>query len=274
MSIENGVKLNNNVKLPWLGFGVYLIDDGEAVEQAVSQALNLGYRSIDTAKVYGNEKGTGKAIRESGIPREEIFVTTKLWNDDQRSHRVLEAFDESLESLGLDYVDLYLVHWPVDECLLTTWQKMEEIYARGRARSIGVSNYMYKHLDLLLKHCKVVPAVNQIEFHPQLTQPELFKFCQKNNIQIEAWSPLMQGRLNLHPELTTIAAKYNKSPAQVILRWDLQLGVVTIPKSVTPKRIKENADIFDFELSAEDMQIISQLDSGTRIGPDPLDFDF
>jgi methylglyoxal/glyoxal reductase len=266
--------LNNGLEMPWLGFGVFQIDDGQKVEQAVLSALEVGYRSIDTATVYKNESGVGKALRESGIPREDIFLTTKVWNSDQRARRTVAAFEESLERLDTEYVDLYLVHWPVKGCYEETWQVMEEIYKNGRAKAIGVSNFQIHHLEDILKDAQVVPAVNQIEYHPFLGQPELLRFCHKNKIQVEAWSPLMQGQIVTIPVVQELAEKYNKTPAQIALRWNLQHEVVTIPKSVRPSRITENARIFDFELSQADMNLLNALDQGKRVGPDPNNFDF
>jgi diketogulonate reductase-like aldo/keto reductase len=273
-SIKDCTLLNNGLEMPWLGFGVFKLEDGKEVEQAVNYALKAGYRSIDTASVYRNEIGTGKAIRESGIPREDIFLTTKVWNGDQREKRTMAAFEESLERLGTDYVDLYLVHWPVKGCYQETWKVMEEIYHSGRAKAIGVSNFMTHHLEDILADSQVVPTVNQVEFHPFLVQPALLKFCQEHQIQVEAWSPLMQGQIVNVANIQKIGKKYNKTPAQVALRWNLQHKVVTIPKSANPKRIVENAQIFDFELSDADMQALDALDQGKRVGPDPDNFNF
>ena len=273
-SIKDCTQLNNGLEMPWLGFGVFQIDDGQKVEQAVLSALEVGYRSIDTATVYKNESGVGKALRESGVPREDIFLTTKVWNSDQRARRTMAAFEESLERLDTEYVDLYLVHWPVAGCYQETWQVMEEIYKNGRAKAIGVSNFQIHHLEDILKDAYVVPAVNQIEYHPFLAQPELLSFCQKNKIQVEAWSPLMQGEIVNVPVVQELAAKYNKTPAQIALRWNLQHEVVTIPKSVRPSRIAENTQIFDFELSQADMNLLDGLDEGKRVGPDPDNFSF
>ena len=272
--ISDVATLNNGLTMPYLGFGVYQVNEGNEVENAVKFALETGYRSIDTATVYGNELGVGTAIKESGIAREDIFLTTKVWNDDLRKKRTLKAFEESLEKLQTDYVDLYLVHWPVAGFYKEAWQAMEEIYASGRAKAIGVSNFLVHHLEDILSDGKVVPAVNQIEFHPYLVQPELLKFCQSNQIQVEAWSPLMQGHIVSVPTINDMAKKYNKSEAQIVLRWDLQHDVVTIPKSVNPKRIIENMQIFDFELSQEDMDTLDALDKGKHFGPDPADFNF
>ena len=259
--------------MPWLGFGVFQTKEGEEVINSVKWALEAGYRSIDTAMIYGNEKGVGQAIKESGVPREEIFLTTKLWNDDIRNRRTQQAFEQSLERLGVDYVDLYLIHWPV-EGRQAAWKEMEKIYESGRAKAIGLSNFMIEHLDDLLPQCSVVPAVNQVEFHPFLLQPKLLTYCQEHNIQLEAWSPIVKGQVMDVPEIQEIAKKYDKTPVQVTLRWDVQHQVVTIPKSVHQERIVANCQIFDFELSAEEMQVLDNLDEGRRVGPDPLNFNF
>lgn len=273
-SIKDYALLNNGLKMPWLGFGVFQIDDGQKVEQAVLSALEVGYRSLDTAAIYKNEAGVGKAIRESGVPREDIFLTTKVWNSDMRAGRTMAAFEESLERLGTDYVDLYLVHWPVAGHYEATWQVLEEIYGNGRIKAIGVSNFQIHHLEDILQDAQVVPAVNQIEFHPLLVQPKLLQFCQKHKIQVEAWSPLMQGQIVDVPTVQKLAKKYGKTPAQIALRWNLQHGVVTIPKSVRPARIEENAQIFDFVLADADMKLLDALDEGRRVGPDPNNFNF
>lgn len=266
--------LNNKLNMPWLGFGVFQTKEGQEVENSVQWALELGYRSIDTAMIYGNERGVGKAIRQSGVPRAEIFLTTKVWNDDQRANRTLAAFQESLQRLETDYVDLYLIHWPVKGRYQDTWKAMAEIYQSGKAKAIGVSNFLVHHLEDILQASSLVPAVNQIEFHPCLVQPELLKFCQAHQIQVEAWSPLMQGAILTVPQVQQLAAKYHKTPAQIVLRWDVQHAVVTIPKSVHRPRIAENAQIFDFELAAEDLALLDALDVGRRIGPDPDNFNF
>lgn len=273
-NISDSTLLNNGLEMPWLGFGVFLTKEGHEVEEAVKTALEVGYRSIDTATIYKNEAGVGKAIRESGVPREDIFLTTKVWNEDMRQKRVQAAFEESLKLLDTDYVDLYLVHWPVKGFYQETWQEMEKIYQSGRAKAIGVSNFMVHHLENILASGQVVPAVNQVEFHPRLFQPELLKFCREHKIQQEAWSPLMRGKIVTQETVQELARKYQKTPAQIALRWNLEHEVVTIPKSITPSRIAENAQIFDFELSAEDMAKLDAMDQGERIGPDPDNFDF
>jgi diketogulonate reductase-like aldo/keto reductase len=273
-SITDCTLLNNGLTMPWLGFGVFQIADGQHVEHAVKTALEIGYRSIDTATVYRNESGVGKAIRESGIPREDIFLTTKVWNDDQRGKRILAAFEESLKRLDTEYVDLYLIHWPVKGCYQETWHEMETIYHSGRVKAIGVSNFQVHHLEHLLPDSQIVPTVNQIEFHPFLIQPGLLRFCQEHKIQVEAWSPLMQGQIITEQAVQKLAEKYHRTPAQITLRWDLQHEVVAIPKSTHSNRIAENAQIFDFELSQEDINVLDALDRGKRVGPDPDNFNF
>ncbi len=267
--------LNNGVKMPWFGLGVFKAEAGEEVENAVKTALQLGYRSIDTAAFYKNEEGVGKAIRESGVKREDIFVTTKVWNENQGYDSTLEAFEESRKKLGLDYIDLYLVHWPVKGKYLDTWKALEKLYKDGLVRAIGVSNFKIHHLKDILNEGEIVPTVNQVEYHPRLTQSELHHFCKEHQIQLEAWSPLMRGgELLEHPDILDLSKKYGKTSAQIILRWDLEKEVVTIPKSVHDYRIKENADIFDFELSEEDIKKIDDLNKDQRIGPDPDHINF
>jgi diketogulonate reductase-like aldo/keto reductase len=240
----------------------------------VKTALKNGYRGIDTAAIYQNERGVGNAIRESGLNREDIFLTSKVWNNRQGYQTTLAAFDESLEKLQTGYLDLYLIHWPKGKRSAETWKALEELYEKGKVRAIGISNFLVHHLQDFLPECKVVPAVNQVEFHPELIQPELLEFCKNKGIQVEAWSPMMKGRVNEVPVIQDIAAKYGKTPVQVVLRWDIQKGVVTIPKSVHTERIISNAQIFDFELSDEDMAKIDQLDENKRIGfhPDNIPF--
>ncbi|WP_143737200.1 aldo/keto reductase [Microbispora sp. GKU 823] len=270
----NVITLNNNVRMPQLGFGVWQVADDEA-EKAVATALEYGYRSIDTARLYHNEEGVGRALRASGIPREELFVTTKLWNDQHGYDEALRAFDASMRRLGLETLDLYLIHWPApkQDRYVETWKALEKLYADGRVRAIGVSNFTVSTLERLLAEAGVIPALNQIELHPQLAQRELRGFHAEHGIATEAWSPLGQGKglLDL-PVLAEIGAKYGKTAAQVVLRWHIQLGNVVIPKSVTPSRIKENIEVFDFALSPEDMATINGLDEGRRLGPDPATF--
>lgn len=265
------ITLNNGVRMPQLGFGVWQIADGEATD-AVGTALEAGYRSIDTAAIYGNEVGTGKALAASGVARDELFVTTKLWNTEQGYDSTLRAFDTSLAKLGLDHVDLYLIHWPVPakDAYLDTYRAFEKIYADGRAKAIGVSNFLPEHLERLLGETSVVPAVNQIELHPQLQQPGSRAFHAERGIHTEAWSPLGQGKGLLDvPTLVAIARKHGRSAAQVVLRWHLQTGNIVIPKSVTPSRIKENFDVFGFELDTDDLAAIAALDENRRLGSDP-----
>ena len=273
-SIDACATLANGVAMPWFGLGVFKAADGKEVEQAVHWALECGYRSIDTAAVYGNERGVGAAIKASELSRENIFVTTKVWNSDQGYDSTLAAFDASRTRLGLDYVDLYLIHWPVKAKHRETWRALEKLYREGAARAIGVSNFQIHHLMDLLEVCEVEPMVNQVEFHPYLVQSDLLAFCEAHRVRLEAWSPIMRGKVNDVPELVKIAAKYGKSPAQLVLRWDLQHEVVTIPKSVHQERIEANADIFDFEIAPEDMASIDRLDRAERLGPDPDNFSF
>jgi diketogulonate reductase-like aldo/keto reductase len=265
------VTLNNGLTMPQLGFGVWQVPDDEA-HSAVTTAIEAGYRSIDTARVYENEKGTGRAIADSGVAREDIFLTTKLANGDQGYDEALRAFDASLERLGTEYVDLYLIHWPTPkrDLYVDSWKALERIHAEGRAKAIGVSNFMPTTLERLLGEAEVVPAINQIELHPFFSQSEMRATNSASGLLTEAWSPLGQGKGLLDaPVLAELGAKHGKSAAQVVLRWHLQLGNVVIPKSVTPSRIRENFDVFDFELTAEDMDLVGSLDNGGRIGGDP-----
>ncbi|MFF4549379.1 aldo/keto reductase [Streptomyces sp. NPDC001435] len=267
--------LNNGVEMPQLGFGVWQVPDDEA-ERAVATALEAGYRSIDTAAIYGNEEGTGKAIAASGLPREDVFVTTKLWNSDQGYDATLRAFDVSLQKLGLDYLDLYLIHWPLPSrgTYIETYKAFEKLLTDGRVRAIGLSNFLPEHLEHLLDQTSVIPAVNQIELHPHLQQHAARAFHAQQGIHTEAWSPLGQGKGLLEvPAIVAIAQKHNRTPAQIVLRWHLQLGNIVIPKSVTPSRIKENIDVFDFSLDTEDLAAISALNEDRRLGPDPATFD-
>lgn len=260
--------LNNGVEMPWLGFGTYKVEDGHSVIASVKEALKTGYVHIDTASYYKNEPGIGTAIKESGIPRKDLFLTSKVWNSDQGYEKTLKAFESSLKKLGTDYLDLYLIHWPTP-LFNETWRALEKLYKDGDLRAIGVSNFTVDHLKGLMASAEIMPMVNQVEFHPMLVQDDLRDFCKNNSIQLEAWSPLMRGRVFEIPLLKELARKYGKSISQIVLRWDLQMGVVTIPKSTTPSRIKENADIFDFEISDEDMVRIHQLDQGMRMGSAP-----
>jgi len=270
------VTLNNDVLMPQLGFGVFLVPDAET-EPAVATAIEAGYRSIDTARIYENEEGTGRAIKSCGRPREELFVTTKLWNADHGYDSTLRACEASLGRLGLDHLDLYLIHWPMPtrDHYLDTWRAFERLLADGRVRAIGVSNFQPEHLTKVMDAFDVVPAVNQIELHPYLQQAELRAFHAEHGIVTEAWSPLGQGKGLLDdPALAAIAAKHGKTPAQVAIRWQLELGDVVIPKSVTPSRIVENIGVTDFALDGDDLAAIAALESGQRYGPDPATFDY
>lgn len=260
--------------MPYFGLGVYLSEEGNEVVNAVKWALEAGYRHIDTAAIYKNEEGVGQAIRESPVLRKDIFLVSKVWNSDQGFDSTLRAFEASLERLGTDYLDLYLVHWPVTGKYVDTWRALEQLYKEGRIRAIGVSNFLRHHLEDLLQSTEVVPMVNQMEFHPFLVQQELLDFCRRKKIQYEAWSPLMQGNIFDLPALKELATKYERTIAQVVLRWDLQKGVVTIPKSSRKERIISNSRIFDFKLSEADMKLLDALDKGLRYGPDPDTFDF
>ncbi|NLB53358.1 MAG: aldo/keto reductase [Syntrophomonadaceae bacterium] len=272
-ALTEGPILNNGVKMPWLGLGVFKTQEGDEVINAVKDAVAAGYRSIDTASVYKNEQGVGQAVRECGIPREELFITTKVWNNDQGYDQTLKAFEESRKRLGLEYIDLYLVHWAVLDKYRETWKALIHLYQEGVVKAIGVSNHQIPHLKQIIEDTGVVPAVNQVECHPLLTQKELLTFCKQQGIQLEAWSPLIRGNLD-NQVLLNLAAKYGKTPAQIVLRWDIQNQIVTIPKSVHKERIIENSLIFDFELSPDDMQEIDSLNENKRLGPDPDNVNF
>lgn len=265
--------LNNGVEIPQLGLGVWQTKDGQEVIDSIHAAVNNGYRLIDTAAIYGNEEGVGEAIRTANVPREDLFITTKLWNSDQGYDATLQAFDKSMERLGLEYVDMYLIHWPVPRLdkYIDTWRALETIYKQGRAKAIGVCNFNVDHLEKLLRASKIKPAVNQIELHPRLQQRELRDYCEANGIRIESWSPIggSGGDLLDDSTLTIIADKHHRSTAQIVLRWHIQLGLIVIPKSVHAERIQQNADVFDFELDNDDMAKISALNTDTRRGPDP-----
>jgi 2,5-diketo-D-gluconate reductase A len=271
MSQVPNFRLNNGVQIPQFGYGVFQIEPDRTAE-AVRTAFEAGYRHIDTAQGYGNEEGVGQAVRESGLPREEVFITTKLANGRHGYDEAIAALDESLQRLGLDYVDLYLIHWPRPHAdrYVETWRAFEKILSDGRARSIGVSNFQVPHLERLAAETGTVPAVNQIELHPLLPQQELRDYHREHGIATEAWSPIGQGGDLLRDErLVSLGDKYGKSPAQIVLRWHIQLGNIVFPKSATPARIRENIEVFDFELGDDDMATIAELDSGTRLGPDP-----
>ncbi|PLR69143.1 aldo/keto reductase [Bacillus sp. UMB0893] len=277
-NLQDTTTLHNGVKMPWFGLGVFKVEEGPELVNAVRTAIKLGYRSIDTAAIYENEEGVGQGIREgiaeAGISREDLFVTSKVWNADLGYESTISAYETSLAKLGLEYLDLYLIHWPVEDKYKEAWRALEGLYKEGKIKAIGVSNFQIHQLKKLMKDAEVKPMVNQVEYHPRLTQKELQSFCREQGIQLEAWSPLMQGQLLDQPLLKELADKYNKSIAQIILRWDLQNGVITIPKSTKEHRIAENASIFDFELTKEDMELIHGLNQDHRVGPDPDNFDF
>ncbi|MEN1987937.1 aldo/keto reductase [Paenibacillus hubeiensis] len=276
--LQSTVNLHNGVRMPWFGLGVFQVNEGSELIAAVKKAIEHGYRSVDTAAIYGNEAGVGQAIAEAmkeyNVKREELFITSKVWTADLGYEETLAAFDATMSKLGLEYLDLYLIHWPKAGKYKGAWKAMEELYKAGRIKAIGVSNFQIHHLEDLLQDAEIKPMVNQVEYHPRLTQVELKAFCDQHGIQLEAWSPLMQGQLLDNPVLTEIAAAKGKSVAQIILRWDLQNGVVTIPKSTKEHRIIENASIFDFELTKEEMDRISGLNENVRVGPDPDNFNF
>lgn len=272
LTIDSTIALNNGVAMPRFGLGTYKSRPGAEVEFSVQAALRHGYRSIDTASLYANEEGVGAAIRASGVAREDIFLTTKVWNTEQGYESTLEALDRSLSKLGTDYVDLYLMHWPIKKHLEHTWRAMEELRGAGKTRAIGVCNCLPHHLDELLRFAEVVPAVDQVEFHPKLQQPDLQVYLAEHDITLEAWAPIIRGAVNEIPELIEIAEAHGKTPAQVSIRWILQLGYVVIPKSVHENRIAENADVFDFELSDAEMEVIDTLDTGYRLGWHPDDY--
>ncbi|THF75118.1 aldo/keto reductase [Cohnella fermenti] len=273
LTIGSTTTLNNGVHMPWLGLGVWKVTAEGDAQRAIHAALEAGYRSIDTARIYNNEAQVGEAIRSSGVSRDEIFVTTKIWNEDQGYERALAAFEESRKRLNVGVIDLLLIHWPGTDKFQETWRAFEKLYKEGYVRAIGVSNFKVHHLKKLAEGSDIVPAVNQVECHPLLTQKELLAYAKEHGIQLEAWSPLMQGHLD-QPVLQELAAKYGKSAAQIVLRWDVQSGIVTIPKSITPSRIAENGAIFDFSLSDEDMAKIDGLNRDHRFGSDPDKFLF
>lgn len=264
--------LTNGVRMPWLGVGMFRLADGPEVQQVVQWALDTGYRSIDTAAVYGNEAGVGRAIRASSVPREAVFVTSKVWNADHGYERTLRAFDTSLKRLGMDYLDLYLIHWPVKDSTRDTWRALEKLYRDGRVRAIGVSNFLAHHLRALMEDTEIVPMVNQVEFHPYLCQTSLLEFCARYGIQVQAWGTLLRGKIVAMPPVVALAEKYAKTPAQLVLRWAVQHGVVAITKSSHLERLESNANIFDFVISRADMAQLDALDRELRLGPHPDSF--
>ncbi|MGA4518192.1 aldo/keto reductase [Solibacillus silvestris] len=276
-SLQDTIKLNNGVEMPAMGLGVFQVENDTTAE-IVKNAIELGYRSIDTAAIYGNEAGVGEGIKlalaSTGLNREDLFITSKVWNAGLNYEETVSAYEESLEKLGLDYLDLYLIHWPGQNKFAESWTALEDLYQEGKIRAIGVCNFNISHLQDLLKTARVTPVINQVEFHPRLQQRSLRAFCKEHNIQLEAWAPLMQGGLLEDTTIAKIAEKYGKSNSQVILRWDIQNEVITIPKSVRKERMAQNADIFDFSLTDEEMQIINAMNLDKRVGPDPEVFDF
>lgn len=267
------IKLNNGLDMPMLGLGVYKADNGQEAINAIHWALEAGYRHIDTASIYKNEEAVGEAIRTATVPRKDIWLTTKIWNDDVRAGRTAEAIEESLARLQADYIDLLLLHWPVDG-YLAAWKALEQALADGKVRAIGVSNFMEEHLTDIVENGEVLPAINQIEYHPYLVQSDAISYGDMHNIVVTAWSPLMQGEFLQEPLFAEIAKDYDKTAAQVVLRWCLQNDIIVIPKSTNKGRIRENGDIFDFELSEAHMIAIDELERGHRFGPDPMNFDF
>ena len=269
-------ELNNGVKIPVVGLGVFRMNNEKETYNSVRKAIELGYRHIDTAMIYENESFVGKAIRESGVNREDIFVTTKLWNEDIVNGNAQKAFEASLKKLGLDYVDLYLVHWPIKDKYVSVWKEMEKIAQTGKARAVGVSNYLETHLQEIIDLHSLVPAVNQIELHPYLSQQPLVSFCTQHNIKVESWSPFCAKKNNLLDEsiLKDLGKKYKKSAAQIVLRWNIDRGLIVIPKSSNPSRQAENLDVFDFKLSTEDVELINSLNKDERVGPNPDEVGF
>ncbi|UTE78950.1 MULTISPECIES: aldo/keto reductase [unclassified Rossellomorea] len=273
-NLQSTKTLHNGIEIPYVGLGVYQMKDPSETVQAVRTAIQSGYRSIDTAAIYDNEESVGQGVKEGGVAREDLFITSKVWNSDQGYDTTLKAFETSLKKLDMDYLDMYLIHWPVEGKYNDTWKAMERLHGEGLIKSIGVSNFHQHHLEDLMKNGNEKPVLNQIELHPRLNQEKIREFCASHNVAVEAWSPIAQGRVLDEPTLNHIAEKHEKSAAQVILRWHLQNDVIIIPKSVHENRIKENADLFNFELSLEEMNQINQLNLDERFGPDPDNFDF
>lgn len=271
-NIDNTTRLTNGIEMPVLGLGVYKTLHGKETENAVITAFENGYRLIDTASYYQNEKSVGVAVKASGIPREKIFITTKVWNTDQGIDRTLKAFEVSLSKLQMEYVDMYMIHWPVPDLYIDSWKTLIQLYETGKTKAIGVCNCMPHHIETLVKETGVKPMALQSEFHPRLVQQDVLDYCKQNNIQFQSWSPLMRGQILGHEFLQQIAGNYNKTVAQVIIRWNLQKGICTIPKSIHPERIAENADVFDFELSSDEIKSIDALHTNERTGAHPDHF--
>lgn len=274
LTINTKITLNNGVEIPAFGLGVYKVEEGKEVEETVSYAIDLGYRLVDTAAFYDNEEGVGRAIRNSTIPREELFVTTKIWNSDQGYEETLQAFERSFQKLNIDYIDLLLVHWPVKGKYVDTWRALEKLYKEKKVRAIGVSNFTIEYLQDLMAHSTIKPMLNQVELHPKLSQKELITFCKEHDIHVQAWSPIARGAVLEEPLLVKLAEKYHKTTAQIILRWHLQNNVLIIPKSTNKERLESNASLYDFKLSKEDMHKIDSLNENKRFGADPTNFNF
>ncbi|MGG1215247.1 aldo/keto reductase [Micromonospora provocatoris] len=275
--LQDTITLNNGLQMPGMGLGVFQVEN-DATAEMVKNAIEVGYRSIDTAAIYGNEAGVGQGIKlalaSTGLKREDLFITSKVWNDGLSYDETIAAYEDSLQKLGLDYLDLYLIHWPGKDKYAESWRALEDLYDQGKIKAIGVCNFTVAHLEKLLTFARIKPVINQVEFHPRLQQVELRAFCDKHQIQLEAWAPLMQGGLLEDETIAQIATKYGKSIPQVILRWDVQNGVITIPKSVRRERMMQNADVFDFTLTDEEMAIINSMNLEQRVGPNPDEFDF
>ena len=273
-SLNDCVKLNNGVEMPSFGLGVFQVEDGQRVIDAIQYAVDAGYKLIDTASIYQNEKGVGTAIKQCGVAREKLFITSKLWNSAQGYDSTLSAFEDTMSDLQLTYLDLYLIHWPLpkNKNYIATWKAMEKLYKEGRIRAIGVSNFEPEWIQDIIDECEVVPMVNQVECHPYFQQAKLDAYCKANGVQMQAWAPLAQGKIFEDKELAKLAEKYGKSVAQFVIRWGLQRGIATIPKSIHKDRIISNADIFNFEINEQDMKAMEGFDSNTRVGPDPREF--
>ncbi|TYS15426.1 aldo/keto reductase [Rossellomorea vietnamensis] len=273
-NLQSTFKLHNGVEIPYLGLGVYQMEDHDEAVSAIKTAINLGYKSIDTASLYNNEESVGQAVKESSVGRENLYITSKVWNTDQGYDSTLRAFEDSLKKLDMDYLDLYLIHWPVAGKYQDTWKALERLYEEGTVKAIGVSNFKEHHLNDLMNASNEKPVINQVELHPRLSQQSLREYCHNHSIAVEAWSPIARGKLLEEPTLNHIADKHGKTPAQVILRWHLQNNTIIIPKSIHANRMKENSEIFDFSLTLEDMTQINSLNMDERFGADPDNFDF
>ncbi len=273
-NLQDKLKLHNGIEMPYIGLGVFQMKEKEESLAAIKSAIHQGYKSIDTAQLYENEDIVGRAVRESGVPRKDLFITTKVWNENQGYDSTLKAFETSLKELNMDYVDLYLIHWPVKEKYLDTWRALERLYDEKMIRAIGVSNFQIHHLEDLAVNSNIKPVINQVELHPRFTQEPLREYCLGEGIAVEAWAPLGQGRLLEEPTIKHLAEKHQKTTAQIILRWHLQNGIIIIPKSVREERIKENVNLFDFELTLKEMNELNALNLNERFGPDPDNFDF